>query len=166
MAATSPTNVPINQSVYRIQPSYVLRMILLVALFCVAVGWALSITMGNPDRVARIVISSGITSMVLIWWLNHSISLTVTPDHIVYYSPLYTLTTRWDNVEAITPPPGVLWSRGECLQLRWPGELSQDAKIVQSNLAQYIPVGQFAHDWRDSDLGKDIRRYAPWTFPE
>jgi hypothetical protein len=71
----------------------------------------------------------------------------------------------WSDIEAIRP-----WSKG------YYGWLSGEGLVIRSDALPgarrrtfsryFIPVSLFARRWRESPLGDDVRRYAPWLFTE
>jgi hypothetical protein len=93
------------------------------------------------------------------------------PDGIEYYAPYYSIRTTWDNIESIGRTLGGMYGywhfevegfllHQSALQgnkwLNWPTRLV--------HLDRFVPVSPFAKQWRDSELGQDVRRYAPHLF--
>ncbi len=125
-------------------------------------------------------------SLGLIVVLLGQTRLEVSPQGIVYYAPGYRVRSDWANIEGYAER--VVGTQDvESLILREPGmELSRWMRIGYSlmpaasmaalvrgrvimpgTLDRYqdiIPVGLFADDWRNSELGDLIKQYAPQAY--
>lgn len=93
-------------------------------------------------------------------------TLTVTPDGVGYRRSYRDTWVLWQDIEAIRP-----WSRGyygwtvgEGLVIR-ANALSLPGSRPRRTFSRYfIPLECFAPRWRESPLGEDVRRYAPWLM--
>jgi len=125
-------------------------------------------------------------SVALAYWLMSRTRLVVSSDGIVNYSIGYNVRSTWGNIEGYGKR--TLGSQTvECLILREPGiEVSrwmqigyalmpaaqvaaaaQGRVMIPQGLSGYsnvIPVALYADDWRSSELGVLIKRYAPQAF--
>jgi len=91
---------------------------------------------------------------LLLWgvaaWLAYgmsALSLTLSESGLEYHNSLTTITASWDQVVVI-------------VQLR--GRYGPYECLVLANGGQTIPLSEFGgQDWRDGDLGEDLKRWAP-----
>jgi len=94
------------------------------------------------------------------------IRLVVSPEGVEYYQVGYSVKTTWDNVARVGEiPAGRIMAEGLILY--------QPALFVDSWLAgvkyiqtrgKLIPLSLFKRDWFESELGQDIKKYAPHLF--
>jgi len=95
-------------------------------------------------------------------------TLTITPDGVLYQRPGRSTWVVWSDIEAVRP-----WSRG------YYGWISGEGLVIRANALSpsgspkrrtfsrsFIPLECFAPRWRESPLGEDVRRDAPWLFAE
>ena len=80
--------------------------------------------------------------------------LVVSLHSIEYHSGYFSLTTTWDNVECIEAPKVYLRLRER------PPIRAFLGYIVIGQQPMRIPM-PFGLLWRESELGQDIKRYAP-----
>ncbi len=95
-------------------------------------------------------------------------TLTVTLDGIGYRRSGRYSWVLWQDIEAIRPwSRGYYgWAAGEGLVIR-ATILSPSGSPHRRTFSRYfIPLEWFAPQWRESPLGEEIRRYAPWLFTE
>ena len=125
-------------------------------------------------------------SVALAYWLMSRTRLVVSSDGIVNYSIGYNVRSSWGNIEGYGKR--TLGSQTvECLILREPGievsrwmqigyALMPAAQVAAAAQGRYMPSGRlgsyasvipvalYADDWRSSELGALIQRYAPQAF--
>ncbi len=94
------------------------------------------------------------------------IRLVTSPEGIEYYQVGYSVRTTWDNLAQIGAiPAGRIMVEG--LILREPAlfvdKWLAGVKYIQTR-GQLIPLSLFKRNWLDSELGEDIRKYAPHLF--
>lgn len=94
------------------------------------------------------------------------IRLVISPGGVEYYQVGYSVRTTWDNVARIGEmPAGRITAEG--LILREPAlyvdRLFSGVKYIQTR-SQLIPLSLFKRDWVDSELGQEIKKYAPHLF--
>jgi hypothetical protein len=108
------------------------------------------------------------------YWLNNE-SIVLTEKHITYTTSGITIQAYWSDVEEIKKMfIYVFGSRQDCLVID-----QSKIKIISTDLrGQFllplsagrnlqqaiIPLSHFAENWRDSDLGQQIKQYAPHLF--
>lgn len=101
--------------------------------------------------------------VVIIWFFyvaRHNYlsgqSITISPDGIFYYiRPFQKVQVGWDGFQKI----GNFFFR-EGLFIKDPYLIANG----KSFFITFIPLSIFAKNWRDSDLGQQIRQYAPHLF--
>ncbi len=124
--------------------------------------------------------------IAIVYWLMSRTRLEVSSDGITYYSIGYKVRSTWPNIEGYGKR--LMGSQNvECLILRESGlEMSrwmqlglilqpvgqvagaiQGRTIHSVNMEDYavwIPIGLYAENWRLSELGDTVKRYAPQAF--
>jgi len=103
----------------------------------------------------------------LAYYINYT-QLLISTKGIEYRQIEYSIRTTWDNVERIGP---VVSSVGlgitEGLILHKPAVQARWILKWYANIAsRHIPLASFASDWRDTEIGHDIKRYAPHLFTQ
>ena len=94
------------------------------------------------------------------------IRLVISPEGIEYYQVGYSVKTTWSNVARVGEiPAGRIMAEG--LILHEPALFVDNwlsgVKYIQTR-GKLIPLSLFKRDWLDSNLGQDIRKYAPHLF--
>lgn len=92
--------------------------------------------------------------------------LIVAPTHLIYTTRSGSTTVRWGDIEGAGRRPGPgRWLLGEGLILRTPeGEPPEWRWRLlswRSFPLRFIPLDQFGGGWRNRQLGRVIRHYAP-----
>jgi hypothetical protein len=122
-------------------------------------------------------------AIILFYWAGRGVNLVVSPEGITYRAPGMTVASAWDNVERIDTR--LLYGEGnvEGLVLREPG-LQLNNVVAAANAIgmiywryrlrmgrtmqtyrTFIPLSNLqTNEWRDAEIGADIRRYAPRLF--
>lgn len=105
---------------------------------------------------------------VLMAYSAIQIRLIISPAGIEYYQVGYSVKTTWDNIARIGKiPTGRIMAEGLIL--------SEPALFVSSWLARVkyiqtrgklIPLSSFKRNWKASELGQNIKKYAPRLFVE
>ena len=96
------------------------------------------------------------------------IRLVITPDRVEYYQVGYSVRTSWDNVARIGEiPAGRIMAEGLILDepALFVDKLFSGVNYIQTR-GQVIPLSLFKRDWVDSDLGQEIKKYAPHLFAQ
>jgi hypothetical protein len=94
------------------------------------------------------------------------IRLVISPEGVEYYQVGYSVRTSWDNVARIGEiPAGRIMAEGLVLyeSALFVDRLFSGVKYIQTR-GQVIPLSLFKRDWVDSDLGQEIKKYAPHLF--
>lgn len=94
------------------------------------------------------------------------IKLVTSPEGIAYYQVGYSVSTTWDNLARIEDiPAGRITVEGLILHepALYVDKWLSGAKYIQSR-GQLIPLSFFGRDWLNSELGDDLKRYAPHLF--
>jgi hypothetical protein len=94
-----------------------------------------------------------------------SIYLDVSENGIECHSP-FSLKSKWENLEAISFSKYGKWQEG--LIIRQPLVLYRGSyqRILKNPDKIFVPLSVFAENWRGSDLGQQIRQYAPHLFEQ
>lgn len=170
MHASTPSQSSASQKVYylrwrKVRLFYTGFLVLAALLLGLFVAFRLG--KDTEDQCLRIVLCLGICGWALMSysWAWHT-RLVISPDGIEYCTPYHRIPTTWDNIKSIGRIP-MFTSYGEGLFLRQPALqgnkwLNWNARLMQ--LDRFIPLSPFAEQWRDSELGQDVRRYAPYLF--
>ena len=94
------------------------------------------------------------------------IRLVISPEGIEYYQVGYSVRTTWENVERIGEiPAGRIMAEGLILyeHALFVEHWLTGLKYIQTR-SQVITLSLFRRDWLNSELGQDIRKYAPHLF--
>jgi hypothetical protein len=94
------------------------------------------------------------------------IRLVITPEGVEYYQVGYSVRTTWQNIARIGEIPAgrimveglILYESGLSV-----AKLFSGVKYIQTR-GQVIPLSLFKRDWIESDLGQEIKMYAPHLF--
>ena len=123
---------------------------------------SLSPSMGATIRIVLIVILLLGGAIFLIYSAQH-IRLITSSNGVEYYQVGYSVCTTWDNIERIGKiRAGRVLAEGFILR--------ESAICVNGWLARFnwfkqrgrmIPLSLFTKEWRNTELGQDIREFAP-----
>jgi hypothetical protein len=157
------------------------------ALVCVAAFVIIPMLVPTRDALFLPVLAAALAAIFLLMvWMVGQIRLEVSPDGLVFHSLGYRVRSSWDNLAGV----GKRRMRSqtyEALILRQPtiemvGWIGASYRLMPAVAAaspdggktsvpfalakyqEFIPVALFARDWRRSELGELIRRYAPQAF--
>lgn len=99
--------------------------------------------------------------------------IVIAEKEIEYHSPGIIIVTKWENAEKISN----YWHNGfrhECILVdnskivikKWSSFLGRTipAPFESFSSKTIIPLSCFSENWRDSDLGQQIKQYAPHLF--
>lgn len=121
------------------------------------------------QALALLLIFLGFLQFLVAWLYAitlKSTRLVFTPENIEFHSPGLALTTSWSNLERIhTRSPLIPVARFDSLVLR-DAALQQTAwwfRLFRTHPERQIPLSMFPN-WRVSEIGEEIRRYAPQLF--
>lgn len=154
-------------------PQLALAVVLLVGALYLLIHWLASLLWGfsiiGSTEIVVILVSCVVVGAAL---LAEAIQtyLVVAPEAIEYTAPGYSIRATWDDVDHIWSHWYATWRswywkpyvenlilrRSELRANRWVATL-----VRFSGSDRIIPVGRFAWDWRNSELGENIRHYAP-----
>jgi len=94
------------------------------------------------------------------------IRLVISPEGIEYYQVGYSVRTTWNNLARIGEiPAGRIMVEGLILYepALFVDTWLSGVKYIQTR-GQLIPLSLFKRDWLNSELGQDIKKYAPHLF--
>lgn len=94
------------------------------------------------------------------------IRLVISPEGIEYHQVGYNVRTTWNNLARIEKiRAGRIMVDGLTLYepALYVDKWLSGIKYIQTR-GQVIPLSLFKHDWLDSELGQDIKKYAPHLF--
>ncbi len=163
---------------FHIHPKVLITRMALIVLMMAVVPVLVLVT---GDRVGKSILSVVLiieaSILVFVFWLMYSyIYVAVSPEGIRYRSLGYTITSSWENIAAIqerwmTNEGNVegLALRGEGTQvnpmLRVGGYISRDSRAALKEARDFIPLSTlFTSEWRGTEIGAEIRKYAPQVF--
>ncbi len=172
---TSPTTIQIRK-VYR-QRWYKAIVLIMSAAILVVLLWPFVLGEGMTYRwllpMTLCLLFAGISLYAALY--NRAIIL---DGGIEFYRFGYRILTTWDNIERIADAQ-MGRRRGEVLMLRqsalqvnkwlaWSTTIEQrlerEGQFIP--LERTIPLFTLLSDWRNSELGQDIKRHAPRLFEE
>jgi len=123
-----------------------------------------------------LLVIEGLTLLLVFWLMFSYIYVAVSPEGIRYRSLGYQIASKWEDIAAID----MRWmgSEGqvEGLTLRKEGThvnpvlragsfISPESRIALGQARDFIPLSiLFTQEWRDTEIGAAIRRYAPHVF--
>ena len=137
---------------------YASLILLLVFLF--------GVVLGRLEACTLPFVIPGTLVAAYFFHLAYYIRLEVSPESVEYFQMGYRLKTTWDNVERIGMiPMGLLMAEGLILRESALQEKILGRKNLERNrLDRAIPLTLFQPWWRESDLGEEIKHYAPYLF--
>ena len=94
------------------------------------------------------------------------IRLVISSEGVEYYQVGYSVRTTWSNVARIGEiPAGKIMAEGLILHepALFVDRIFSGVNYIQTR-GQVIPLSLFKRDWVDSDLGQEIKKYAPHLF--
>jgi len=97
------------------------------------------------------------------YWIAKVVRIVTSPSGLWFYSPGVALHTDWANVKAVGSK-GVFLRRQkfDTLALLQPAEqkCTGVVRLLKRSVEKEIPLSMFGN-WRDSELGQEIKRYVP-----
>lgn len=138
-----------------------------------------------PDQAPVVLSSLAVIMLVGLGiglWITSQVRLEVSDTEIVFRGWGYSVSSRWDNLLGYSRRPMGVYTV-EALIPRSPG--AQFHPFLEKALRIYrwtslrggphglglsepdwvgIPIGLFAENWRESDLGRIVQRYAPTAY--
>lgn len=103
---------------------------------------------------------------ILMAYSSVQIRLIVSPEGIEYYQVGYSVCTTWNNLAKIGEiPAGRIMVEGLILheQALFVDKWLAGVKYIQTR-GKVIPLSLFQRDWRNSELGQEIKKYGPHLF--
>lgn len=88
--------------------------------------------------------------------------LTISPEHIEYHRFGGYVRARWDEITRIGAQRGLFWGKYQGLFVK--PSFEPPIWLVTFGSEKHVPVGMFIKDWRDSEMGREIKRYAAEIF--
>lgn len=123
----------------------------------------------GPTRSASIGYIFG-TSIVMSFLIIDQLAarIEIGPNGLSYTRIFRAINAHWADVESITRwvDLPIIWLSSEGLLLR-PRPRYRPLwwlTKVQDRYRRFVPIDEFAPRWRESPVGDDIRRYAPWLI--
>ena len=181
------TDVSASGTVRTFRITSLLRMMTPGIGVCVLTVVILFVVLRPSERIFILPVAALLVlAMALAAWLSTRTRLVISPEGIAYYGIGYRVRSSWENVEGYAKRVmGV--NSVECLILRQPGieldrwldlgykalpvaqgaALATGQAVPRNHLNRYedaIPVSLFAEDWRSSEIGVLVKRYAPQAF--
>lgn len=130
-----------------------------------------SLYRGESAIVGGLLALIGGVQLLLAWGnlqLINTLKIVTSPEQLEFYSPGVAISTSWDNLERV----GLTKRRftnvpNESLFLRNPPtqKITPFFKVFQKAPEKQIPLSMFS-DWRTSELGEEIKQYAPHLFSD
>ncbi|MFZ6028556.1 MAG: hypothetical protein ACOYYS_12640 [Chloroflexota bacterium] len=105
-------------------------------------------------------------SPLLTLWILKETRIVTSPTQISFYSPSFELHSPWANLETIGSMPAHFGIRRfDSIVLQQPAEqkFSGLLGMFWKKPVKAIPLSMFG-DWRESELGQEIKKYAPHLF--
>jgi len=96
--------------------------------------------------------------------------IVVSEDGVIWNGPGFTLGTRWEDIEDISRHvygfsiQEGLASNKLMIQINNKGVGYLPTPWQTPPFKPFIPLSCFVHNWRDSELGGQIKQYAPHLF--
>ena len=87
----------------------------------------------------------------------------ISSDGIEYQTLVYAIKVSWEQVEMIKGH-FQLMVRRTALVVNYSNENVLWKKLPFSLPSRFIPLSCFANNWRESELGQQIKQYAPHLF--
>jgi len=105
-----------------------------------------------------------------IYWIRKE-NLSVSEEGIEYNGPDIVFGTKWENVESISvgwhfpfKVEGVIVDKSLIRLIKMPFGVTKRYPTWGVSQTVFIPVSCFSNNWRDSELGQQIKQYAPHLF--
>ena len=113
-----------------------------------------------------------LAGMRFVYWINKE-NIYVSEAGIIYDTPGMILEVKWQDIEKISHC-WRFYTRQECLVVDQSKAKIKEWAILYSNSYSHpfenyfqniaIPLTSFSEHWRDSELGQQIKQYAPHLF--
>ena len=178
---TAEAKVPAFHRVFRVPNpwKYVVRPAAIMAATLVLI-WI--VAPGQASLVFALLAGVMLVGLGLGLWVNSQLRLEVSDSAIMFRGWGYRVSSRWDNllgysrrpmgvftVDALIPrSPDVEFHplvAGGLRLVRWRSLRGGPHGLGLAEPAWVgIPVGLFAENWRESDLGRIVQRYAPTAY--
>ncbi len=103
---------------------------------------------------------------VLMAYSAIQIRLVISPEGVEYYQVDYSVKTTWNNVARVGEiPAGRIMVEGLILyeSAIFVDSWLSGVKYIQTR-GKLIPLSLFKREWLDSELGQNIKKYAPHLF--
>lgn len=108
----------------------------------------------------------GVIWLVMAIYVTNNTRIVITRKGIEYYVPLnFAYEVEWGNIIEI----GYYWFREGLFVDKTSIEIIYDIRRMYAALMDFgqysfVPLGIFANGWRKSELGQQIKQYAPHLF--
>jgi hypothetical protein len=132
--------------------------------------WGLFAYIARGVCVSTYFLAMGVISILLTIYKNFQEHIVVSEKGIEYSRPGLILGAKWEGISKVA----TYWQQGfrqECLLIdnsqvrikKWSlGSISGPFEFFPRNTI--IPLSCFSENWRDSELGQQIKQYAPHLF--
>lgn len=102
---------------------------------------------------------------------TYSEYIVISQDEITYHTALSIIKANWANVEIIKTsrwwffkPEGLIVDNSEVKMRSFVSSVSLSLSRSFMSSKRFIPLSAFSENWRDSELGQQIKQYAPHLF--
>jgi hypothetical protein len=139
----------------------------LPVLFAVLIFGYLILSEPNPSWVITLFIFVIPLEIIHSIWMVFSIYLVISGDGIKYNLYNRAVTARWIETEGIsrtTKIENLIINKPPYNKANFLFSLFPSNALKKIKTKSYIPLSWFADNWRDSELGQQIRQYAPHLF--
>ena len=100
-------------------------------------------------------------------WMVFSVYLLIWEDGIKYNLYNRAMTARWTEIEGVSrtaKTENLIVNKPPYNKAKMPFSLFSSNALKKMTKKSYIPLSWFADNWRDSELGQQIKQYAPHLF--
>ena len=145
-------------------------IMLILGVILIILTYSTPFSLQDPKILKRILDTVMGVLMILIsvtdLWFIKVVRIITSPAGIGLYSPGFELHTDWANLEKISSHAVLLGMRKyDCLLLRQPGTHKNTWWMSPLTSQGKIEIPLSMHkDWRESELGQEIKKYAPHLF--
>jgi hypothetical protein len=112
----------------------------------------------------------GFTILSTIYWIRKE-NISVSEYGIEYEGPDFAFGTKWENIESISTGwyfpvkiEGVTADKSLIRVTKMAFGVTKRFPVWGFSQTVFIPLACFSDNWRDSELGQEIKQYAPHLF--
>ncbi|MBI5935246.1 MAG: hypothetical protein HY867_16215 [Chloroflexi bacterium] len=138
--------------------------------FSVFSGYATFVSWFSNALDSSYRITSPLFFLISLYWVfrcfyrGYRESIILSEKGIEYNSFGYVVGVKWESMKRL----GFRWDDNYRSTGVFASEYSVTKKIWSPNMFKevFIPLSKFSNNWRDSDLGQQIKQHAPHLFEE